>query len=80
MFAEVTFPTVPAFESDDAQEYPVIADPPLLDAVHVKLSTPADDDVTATFVGADGTVVGVADADVVDGPFPTAFEGTIVNV
>lgn len=41
---------------------------------------PADVDVTATFVGADGLVVGVAELDVVDGPFPTAFDGTTVNV
>jgi hypothetical protein len=57
----------------------VIADPPLFGAVQeiVFASTPA---VAEADVGAPGTVVGVADPDVVVGPLPTALDGVIVNV
>jgi hypothetical protein len=66
--------------SDDRNVYPVIADPPFAGAVHVTVSTSAEFDAADGAAGVAGAVVGVAEFEVVVGPFPLALTGVIVNV
>jgi hypothetical protein len=73
---------VPDFASDDAQEYPVIAEPPVAGAVQDTVS-----DARLAFVTADGapgvagTVVTVTAADAVDAAeVPAALVAVTVNV